>query len=164
MLEVYTDGSCLINGSFGPGGWACVFVRNGREIHQVSGRMSRSTNNQAEWLAVTRALRVIEDEKMLGSSLYDYTSNELIRVISDSQLVVRQMRGDYRVKDPFLRSLWKDCHEIIDNNSLRVEWIWVRGHNGNKFNERADELARAQARSMQMNKEMRNGYNFGLRD
>ena len=53
--EVYTDGSCL--GNPGPGGYAFVIVKNGKELLSVVGKAKETTNNRMELKAIVRAVK-----------------------------------------------------------------------------------------------------------
>jgi ribonuclease HI len=135
IVEIFTDGAC--SGNPGPGGYGAV-LKYGDRIKEVSGCENDTTNNRMELMSVIAAFRQLKKPC-------------IIKVISDSVYVVKGMTewmpGWIKKnwvnsrKEPVLnRDLW----ELLLNLSAphKVEWIWIKGHNGHKENERCDELAR----------------------
>ncbi|HZP45142.1 MAG TPA: ribonuclease H [Candidatus Binataceae bacterium] len=122
----YADGSCL--GNPGPGGWAVVLLDPQRRAIELTGAAAATTNNRMEITAALEAMRHTPP----GIDL-------LIR--SDSQYVVKTMTLGWRRRENL--DLWA----LLDAEAARrrVRWEWVRGHNGDPLNERADELARCAA-------------------
>lgn len=139
-LAIFTDGSCWPNP--GPGGYGYVAVRNGVEVAHEYGAVAGTTNNRMEMLGVLAALNYA------AQSRGDWT------IFSDSQYVVKgmttwrrgwerkgYMRGDHLMLN---HDMWRMLHEGHDLTGTRIEW--VRGHNGNRWNERADEIAGGKCR------------------
>jgi ribonuclease HI len=94
-VVICTDGASL--GNPGPAAvGAIVEDEQGRLIARISQSIGLATNNQAEYLAIITAL---EEAFKLGAEEAD--------VRSDSQLIVRQIRGEYRVKNASLKPLYK---------------------------------------------------------
>jgi len=125
---IYTDGSCIPNP--GPGGWAFVALSgvNNKEYH-VSGGEDKSTNNRMELTAVIEALE-----------FHDGTIDFLIH--SDSMYVINCAKCKWvRKKNT---DLWKKYDNVSKNKS--IEWLWVKAHNGDKYNEIVDTLAKKEAR------------------
>ncbi|MBE7560971.1 ribonuclease HI family protein [bacterium] len=91
---LYADGAC--DGNPGPASFAAVlFDDGGREVERASGPIGKATNNIAEYVALQRGL-----ECALARGV------RRIHVLMDSELVVRQMSGQYRVKHPNLKKLY----------------------------------------------------------
>ncbi len=90
--EVYTDGAS--KGNPGRAAWAYLILSDGKVLGSASGSIGRATNNVAEYTAVLKAL---ERAKRLGC--------RRVVVYSDSQLVVRQLRGEYAVRKEHLKEL-----------------------------------------------------------
>ena len=129
MIEVYTDGSCIV--TTGAGGWAAIVLGlNEKEVFQ--GHLENTTNNQMEINAVIRGLEHVP-------------RNHRVAVFSDSQYVINTMTKGWRRKKNNI--FWSLLDEIIEARELKVEWQWVRGHNGDPLNEEADKLAYDQARN-----------------
>ena len=123
-LTVRTDGAA--RGNPGPAGIGFVVEDgDGRIVEEASAYIGERTNNQAEYEAVVAALEAIGPDRETH-----------LEVFCDSQLVVRQLNGDYRVKDPDLRSLYiRATRLLLGAGSSRVVHV-PRGQNG-----RADALA-----------------------
>lgn len=136
MIEIYTDGAC--SGNPGPGGWG-VLVRAGSIETELCGGEPATTNNRMELLAVIEALQSL-------------TEPVTARVYTDSQYVQKgisewihswKQRGWKTAgKEPVKNEdLWRRLDTLASGHKL--EWHWVRGHNGHPENERVDVLARA---------------------
>ena len=123
-LSVYADGAS--RGNPGPAAiGASVRDGAGRELATVSERIGRATNNVAEYRAAIAGVRAAAD---LGASAID------LRL--DSELVVRQLSGRYRVKHPLLRPLFAALVE-----ALEAVGPYTVGHVPRARNARADALA-----------------------
>lgn len=123
-LTVYADGAS--RGNPGPAAiGASVRDGAGRELATVSERIGRATNNVAEYRAAIAGVRAAAD---LGASAID------LRL--DSELVVRQLSGRYRVKHPLLRPLFAALVE-----ALEAVGPYTVGHVPRARNARADALA-----------------------
>ena len=91
---VYTDGAS--RGNPGPAAiGAAIYDESGREVHAVSQRIGRATNNEAEYRA---AIAGLEAALALGA--------REVELMMDSELVVRQLSGRYKVRNPALRRLF----------------------------------------------------------
>jgi ribonuclease HI len=134
-VEIFTDGAC--SGNPGPGGYAAI-LKYGQEIREISGYEVETTNNRMEMMAVIEALRQLKRPCE-------------VTVITDSQYVVKGMtewiQGWVKrnwltsQKKPVLnKSLWKELLRLCKKH--KIEWQWVKGHNGHPYNERCDQLAR----------------------
>src|SRR5262245_11050586 len=123
LLTIYTDGAS--RGNPGEAAFAFVIAHDGQTIAEQAGRLGRTTNNQAEYMALVRAL---EHALRLGEGWR-------LQVNSDSELMVKQMRGEYRVKNEELRPLYEQARRLADRFPA-VAWEHVR----REQNRRADEL------------------------
>jgi ribonuclease HI len=122
----YADGSCLENP--GRGGWGVVLIDPDGATNELAGADPSTTNNRMEIMAAIEALRQVP----AGSE---------IALHSDSQYVIKTMTLGWKRRENL--DLWPLLDEAAARH--RVRWEWVRGHNGNPLNERADELARSAA-------------------
>jgi ribonuclease HI len=102
VLMIHTDGGA--RGNPGPAAFAYVIQRDGAPAIEQAGCMGTATNNQAEYTALIRAL---EHAERLG------TSNRLL-IHSDSELLVKQMNGEYRVKDQGLKPLYEEARRLVN--------------------------------------------------
>lgn len=98
-LEIYTDGGA--RGNPGHAAFAYLIRSNGEILEERSEYIGFATNNEAEYSGLIAALN---RAKELGA--------EMVNVVMDSELVVRQMRGEYRVRAPNLRPLAKKAQEL----------------------------------------------------
>ncbi len=134
-VTIYTDGSC--EGNPGPGGFAAIIEEEG-ETRDVTGGEPRTTNNRMELKAVIAGLAALEETSQ-------------VRIVTDSQYVAKGMTSwihGWRRKgwktasgSPVKnRELWEELDALAKRH--RVQWEWVRGHDGHPGNERADTLAK----------------------
>src|SRR4051812_3200749 len=95
LLTIHTDGAS--RGNPGEAAFSYVIAREGRSPIENGGRLGLMTNNQAEYTALVKAL---EHALRLGA-------HHRLMVHSDSELMVKQMRGEYKVKNADLRDLYE---------------------------------------------------------
>lgn len=136
-VSLYTDGAC--SGNPGPGGFGYAVVVNGVLSLKGSGGLKSTTNNQMEISAVIEGLKAIP-------------KNCSVTVYSDSSYVVNAFQKHWIdswkhrnwVKNdgsPVLnRGLWEQLLSVIAKHK-EVNFVWVKGHVGNKYNELCDKLA-----------------------
>jgi ribonuclease HI len=134
IVEIYTDGAC--KGNPGAGGWGALLTRGGktRELH---GGEALTTNNRMELTAVIRALEALRP----GSQVRLHTDSQYVQ-LGISGWINKWKKNGWRTADkkPVKNEdLWRRLDELAAQHD--VEWLWVRGHDGNAGNERADELA-----------------------
>lgn len=103
-IEVYIDGGS--RGNPGPSGGGFAVFQNGKVIKKGSEYFGEKTNNQAEYMALRLALREV----------YDKFGDENLEVncFMDSQLVVEQMNGNYKVKSKNVQPLFQEVRRIAD--------------------------------------------------
>lgn len=134
QVTIYTDGACRKNP--GPGGWAAILIF-GENKKEIFGNVNNTTNNRMELTAVIKALSALKEKCD-------------VRVFSDSQYVINAFVLDWitkwrlngwRIGTKELKNddLWKTLYDLSKQHE--IEWTWVKGHAGNRMNERADYLA-----------------------
>ena len=135
-IIIYTDGAC--SGNPGPGGWGAILMyKNAKK--EISGGMKNTTNNIMEITAVLEALKCLKVESD-------------VQVYSDSAYVVNAFKQGWiynwikkgwktasgeNVKN---KELWQELYELTQKH--KVEFIKVKGHSDNEYNNRCDEMAR----------------------
>ncbi|MCK0438926.1 ribonuclease HI [Gordonia alkaliphila] len=141
VVEISTDGACL--GNPGPGGWGAVLRYKGTE-KQLSGAEPNTTNNRMELQAAIEGLAALTRP----SSVILYTDSVYVRD-GITKWVAGWQRNGWKTaaKKPVKNDeLWK---RLVDEEKRhRVEWRWVKGHNGDHYNEIADDLATSAARTL----------------
>ncbi len=138
-LKIYTDGAC--SGNPGPGGWGAIIIGDDSEF-ELCGGESHTTNNRMELLGPINALKKIppktEIEIFTDSS---YVKNGITSWIKNWK------KNDWKTsnKEPVKnKELWIELQNQVTRH--KVIWRWVKGHNGDRYNERADELARSKCK------------------
>jgi len=138
-LKIYTDGAC--SGNPGPGGWGAIIIGDHGEI-ELCGGESDTTNNRMELLGPISALKKIpakaEIEIFTDSS---YVKNGITSWIKSWEKNGWKTSNKVPVKN---KELWIELQNQIKRH--QVTWRWVKGHNGDHYNERADELARSKCK------------------
>ena len=140
-LEIYTDGACL--GNPGPGGWAALIIDNNQE-RILSGNNEMTTNNRMELLAVIKALESINHH--LEVTIYTdskYVINGITSWIKKWKTNDWKNSSKIPVKNI---DLWKILD--ISSQKKKIKWVWVKGHSGNTYNDKVDEIARNQAETL----------------
>jgi ribonuclease HI len=139
-VTIYTDGGCIDNP--GPGGYGVVLLYKNRR-KELTGGFRRTTNNRMEILAAIAGIEALRTKCR-------------VTVYSDSQYLVNaiergwarrwQARGWWRNREERAHNpdLWARLLQLCEQHEVRFRW--VRGHAGNKENERCDTLARETAR------------------
>jgi len=136
-IIIYTDGAC--SGNPGPGGWGCVLIW-GEHIRELSGGESSTTNQRMEMKAAIEGLKAL---KVTGWKVQLHSDSAyLVNAINQKWLTNWQRNGWVNSKkDPVAnRDLWEELLLYLPRNE--VAFIKVKGHAGNQWNERCDELAR----------------------
>lgn len=135
-VVIYTDGAC--SGNPGPGGWGAILMYKENK-KEISGGDKNTTNNIMEITAVLKALRLLKFECK-------------VQVYSDSAYVVNAfkngwiynwMKNGWKTanKEPVKnKELWVELYEFTKKHE--IEFIKVKGHSDNEYNNRCDELAR----------------------
>ena len=139
QVQLITDGACL--GNPGPGGWAAVLVYGDHE-KELSGGESRTTNNRMELMAAIAALEALKapcDADLYTDSTY--VQKGISEWVSGWKARGWKTADKKPVKNC---DLWQRLEEAASRHHVR--WHWVRGHDGNVLNERADKLAVAEAK------------------
>ena len=128
QVTIYTDGAAMPNP--GKAGWAAILLY-GTHVRELSGPIAHATNNQAELTAALEGIRAVKKPCR-------------ITVISDSQWLVKC--GSREWSRNANTELWTLLDGLVAHGGHEVTFQWVRGHNGDQWNERADKLANAALR------------------
>ena len=135
-IEVYTDGAC--SGNPGIGGWGAIIIIDNNEPININGGSLKATNNQMELKAAIEALKYFSE----SSNLNLFTDSKYVKDGIESWIINWKKNGWKTTTKKEVKN--KDLWIELDKQILRhkVHWHWIKGHAGNKYNEKADFLAR----------------------
>ncbi len=136
-VRIYSDGAC--SGNPGPGGWAAILFY-GQHKKEISGGEALTTNNRMELTAAIRGLQQLKESCQVDF----HTDSEYLRR-GITEWLPKWEKNNWRRadKEPVKnQDLWRALDEAASPHQVR--WHWVRGHSGNDWNERCDELALAE--------------------
>jgi ribonuclease HI len=136
----YTDGSCKA-GDGAPGGWGWFIKAPDGATLEGFGSAKGTHSKVMEHRAVAEALAALPD----GASVTVFSDNNALVESLAKQLENWRASGFAKV-DPLIAELVRRISDCVVAKQLTVRWRWVRSHNGNAGNERADELAAQGAR------------------
>lgn len=129
-LDLYVDGSSL--GNPGEAGVGIVFVAAGETVKNISKPIGKQTNNFAEYTALILALREAQTMKA-----------KTINIYSDSELLCRQLKGEYKVKNKTIKDLFAEASILLKGfENYAVLQIPREKNKG------ADKLARLAAKNL----------------
>ena len=136
MIEVYTDGAS--SGNPGIGGWGAIIIIDNNEPININGGSLNATNNQMELKAAIEALKYFSE----SSNLNLFTDSKYVKDGIESWIINWKKNGWKTTTKKEVKN--KDLWIELDKQILRhkVHWHWIKGHAGNKYNEKADFLAR----------------------
>lgn len=164
LIKLYTDGAC--SGNPGPGGYAYYIKAKGNSL-ECSGAEEQTTNNRMELLSVVKGINQ-------ALQVWPYDGIRDIKVYSDSAYVVNTVQQCWyktwkqcgwktkqgiEVKN---RDLWEKLVNLLDSIDKRktkasIEFIKVKGHNGDKYNELVDKLAKQAIKNLNAQKGTKQG-------
>lgn len=140
IVQIYTDGAC--SGNPGPGGWGAILIYGELE-KELSGYEPLTTNQRMELTAANRALKAL-------------TQPCQVQLYSDSAYLVNAFRQNWFAN--WVRNGWLNAKKRpVENSDLwqellvqaqrhEIEWLKVKGHSDDPFNNRCDALARDEVR------------------
>ncbi len=141
-VTIYTDGAC--RGNPGNGGWGAVLIYNDK-IKELSGGERDTTNNKMELTAAIMALNALKEPcevDLYSDSKYLTDAVNLGWVYGWKKKGWKKSDG----KAALNVDLWEQILSLISIH--KVNFVWVKGHDGNEYNERCDVLATTFADSL----------------
>lgn len=126
--SLFTDGACEFDDDYKPvnAGIGGLLKIDNKIIFSFSENIGKKTNNEAEYLALMKGIEICVESNILNISIF-----------SDSELVVKQINGDYKVKNDRMSKLYKRTHELL--SELKS---WKVVHVLRDKNVEADELSK----------------------
>ncbi|KUO66800.1 MAG: RNase H [Gracilibacter sp. BRH_c7a] len=136
-VTIFTDGAC--SGNPGPGGWGAVLIY-GEHSRELSGYEEVTTNQKMELLAAVKSLQALKEPcqvELFSDSAY------LINAFEQKWYERWQRNGwlNAQKKPVENRQLWMQLLELASIHNIK--WNKVKGHSGDFYNERCDQLARS---------------------
>lgn len=143
-VTIYTDGAC--SGNPGPGGWGAILIYNNVK-KEISGGEKDTTNNKMELTAAVMALSMLKtpcEVKLYSDSAY------LINCFLNDWISGWKKKNWVNSKKEKVKNidLWLKLDELTKIH--KINWIKVKGHADNEFNNRCDELARTETEKFSM--------------
>jgi ribonuclease HI len=132
-MLLYTDGSCL--GNPGPGGWGAIGIVNDQVQFKLCGGDSQTTNNMMELQAVISGLEKIKGTVKVYTDS-KYVHDGITKWMKNWEKNGWKTANGQPVKN---QELWKKLYKLV---GPFVSFEWVKAHNGDKWNENVDDLAR----------------------
>ena len=133
---IYTDGAC--SGNPGPGGWGSILMYKGNK-KEISGGKKETTNNIMELTAVIEGLKLLK----FPCKVKLYSDSAYVVNAFNQKWIYGWLKNGWKnsSKDPVKnKELWQELYELTKIHE--VEFIKVKGHADNEYNNRCDELAR----------------------
>jgi ribonuclease HI len=135
-VTIYTDGAC--SGNPGPGGWGAILIYKDT-LKEISGYEADTTNNKMELTAVIQVLRCLK----FPCEVDLYSDSAYIINAFNNGWIYNWSMSNWKSKDKREvknKKLWKELYEL--SNIHKINWIKVKGHEDNEFNNRCDKIAK----------------------
>ena len=133
---IYTDGAC--SGNPGPGGWGSILMYKDNK-KEISGGKDNTTNNIMELTAVIEGLKLLK----FPCKVKLYSDSAYVVNAFNQKWIYGWLKNGWKnaSKEPVKnKELWQELYELTKVHE--VEFIKVKGHSDNEYNNRCDELAR----------------------
>lgn len=150
MIEVFCDGLCEPYNPNGTATYGFVIYENGKKIHEncnVIGSGKGMTNNIAEYTGAIKSLEWLKDKEL--------TKDIVIK--SDSQLLIRQLNGQYAVRSSNLQPLFAKVKKLL-KSFKKVKFVWIP----REQNEEADSLSRKAYNQFMQTSRLQKAKNISL--
>ena len=135
-VVIYTDGAC--SGNPGPGGWGAILMYEGNK-KEISGGKKDTTNNIMELTAAIEGLKLLK----IPCEVDLYSDSAYLVNAFNQGWIYNWQRNNWKTagKEPVKnQEIWEELYKLTKIH--KVNFIKVKGHSDNEFNNRCDELAR----------------------
>ena len=143
-IRIFSDGAC--SGNPGPGGWGVVMLHK-EGVLVFGGNETQTTNNRMELQAAIEGIRFA---KNLGyKEIEIHTDSSYVANAVLQRWIYKWEKNNWRTASKALvknTDLWKKMLKFLKNEEVKINFVKVKGHDGNTFNEMADEEAVRQSR------------------
>ena len=133
---IYTDGAC--SGNPGPGGWGAILMYKDTK-KEISGGKKDTTNNVMELTAVVERLKLLK----YPCEVDLYSDSAYVVNAFTQGWIYNWVKNNWKTanKEPVKnKEIWQELYELTKKH--KVNFIKVKGHSDNEWNNRCDELAR----------------------
>ena len=135
-IEIYTDGAC--KGNPGPGGWGALLKSTDSQKELFGGELG-TTNNRMEMTAVIETLAALKRPCQVTLHV---DSQYVLKGMTEWLVGWKAKGWKTAAKQPVKNvDLWQRLDHLVSSAGHKIEWRWVRGHDGDPGNEQADVLA-----------------------
>ncbi len=135
IVDIYTDGAC--SGNPGAGGYCAILIYNGNE-KIVSGSSQSTTNNQMEILAVINGLKALKEVCVVNL----YSDSQYVVDAFNKGWILNWQKSGWKTadkKEVKNKELWLELLGLCNKHT--VNFIKVKGHADNEYNNRCDKIA-----------------------
>jgi ribonuclease HI len=139
IVKIYTDGAA--RGNPGKAGWGAILLFDKKTI-EIGGGKDHATNNQMELTAPIEALKFLQKLSPPPGGGVTIVSDSKYVILGITEWIFNWQKNNWRnaAKKPVLnRELWEELNKLVQ--IVKPKWEYVKGHNGDEWNERADEIA-----------------------
>ena len=141
-VTIYTDGAC--SGNPGPGGWGSILIYK-ENLKEISGGKQDTTNNVMELTAVIEGLKLLK----FPCKVKLYSDSAYVVNAFNQKWIYGWLKNGWKnaSKEPVKnKELWQELYDLTKVHE--VEFIKVKGHSDNEYNNRCDELARSAIKTL----------------
>lgn len=146
-VKIYSDGAC--SGNPGPGGYGAIVIYNDQYVVEISGYDKATTNNRMELAGIIHALQTTFNA--VGEDVHIDAYTDSVYVIRGiTQWVFGWIKNGWKNAegaDVTNKDLWIELFTIVKKIKSKIQWQYVRGHNGDHGNERCDRIAVAMSKN-----------------
>ena len=142
-VTIYTDGAC--SGNPGPGGWGAILMYNENK-KEISGAEKETTNNIMEITAVLEALKLLKEP----CEVKVYSDSAYVVNAFNQKWIDKWQKNNWKTSgkdDVKNRELWEELYDLVQKHD--VEFIKVKGHSDNEYNNRCDHLATSAIKTLE---------------
>jgi len=137
-IIIYTDGAA--RGNPGKAGWAAILIF-GKNIVELGGSSSHATNNQMELSGPIEALKYLKQKNTQGYPVEIFSDSKYV-ILGITEWIFNWQKNNWKnvaKKSVLNKELWIELYEL--SKEFKIKWKYIEGHSGDKYNERADEIA-----------------------